>query len=446
MAEAVALHLPPDAEAATFAARAGHTYVFDKFAVLLRSGSLQEAATRARQAERSGWTALLAASSGAWHELWRSDIVAEGDPELQTVIHSMLFNLLGSARAGSAFSIPPMGLSTAGYYGHVFWDADTYMFPALLLLQPEMAAPIVMFRSRTLEAARANAKKNGYRGAMYPWEAGPDGAETTPRFAYQNALRENHVSADVALAEWQYYLATGDRAWLERYGFPVIRDTAEFWTSRVRFNRRKDRYEVGNVVSVKESDIGVSNDPYTNAAAKRNLEIATLAAKTLGLPADPKWSEIAAKLWLPAKDTILIDYPLELPMTREERMRIARLAIEHGPEGAMMGGEFFPVLGVELGDRQIIDELIAGTWRPYLRPPFNVLAETPKNQNVNFITGAGAFLQQFLYGYSGLRLGENGLAQTYTPMLPGSVTRMVLKNISIRGQRRDIVVENGPVP
>ena len=226
----------------------------------------------------------------------------------------------------------------------------------------------------------------------------------------------------------------------------MIRDTAEFWTSRVRFNARKDRYEIGNVVSVKESDIGVSSDPYTNAAAKRNLEIAVLAAKTLGVPADPKWEEIAAKLWLPAKDTILIDYPLELPMTRAERMRIARRAIEHGPEGAMMGVEFFPVLGVELGDRQIIDALLSGTWRPYLRPPFNVLAETPDNQNVNFITGAGAFLQQFLYGYSGLRLGDGGLAQAYTPLLPASVTRMVLKGVHIRGQRRDIVVENGRVP
>ncbi len=449
VAEAVALTWPPGARATApdrstvevaFRAVAGRTYVFRKFAVLIRSDSLRAAEMEADRAQRRGWMALLAESSGAWHELWQSDVVVEGDAQLQTVIHSMLFYLLASARAGSELSIPPMGLSTAGYYGHVFWDADTYMFPPLLLLHPEIAASLVMFRAGTLDAARANARKNGYRGAMYPWEAGPDGSETTPRFAYQNALRENHVSADVALAAWQYYLATGNREWLAHYGFPILRDTAEFWTSRVHFNARKARYEIGNVVSVKESRIGVSNDPYTNAAAKKNLEVAIQAAKTLHIPSDPKWAEIASKLWLPAKDTILIDYPLELPLTLEERMRLARHAVEHEPEGAMMGGEFSPILGVELHNRQIVDALLSATWRPYLRPPFSVLSETPENQNVNFITGAGAFLQQFLYGYSGLRLSENGLMQAYTPLLPASVTRLVLKGVQVRGSRRDISI------
>ena len=93
---------------------------------------------------------------------------------------------------------------------------------------------------------------------MYPWEAGPDGTETTPRFAYQNALFENHVNGDVALAEWQYYLATGDRSWASQSGYPVIRDTADFWTTRVTSNAPKDRYEIGKVVSVIESEIGVN--------------------------------------------------------------------------------------------------------------------------------------------------------------------------------------------
>ena len=60
-----------------------------------------------------------------------------------------------------------MGLSTDGYYGHVFWDADTFMFPVLMALHPEMAKSTVMFRYRTLDAARRNAKQNGRLGAMY---------------------------------------------------------------------------------------------------------------------------------------------------------------------------------------------------------------------------------------------------------------------------------------
>ncbi len=433
----------------SFAARPGNTYVIFKYAALvpeLGGGDpIAAAAGKARESARRGWTELAERNARAWRELWRSDIVAEGDPNLQRVIHSMLFYLLGSARAGSDFSIPPMGLATSGYYGHYFWDADTYMFPSLLLLDPELARTIVEFRWRTLEAARANARKNGYQGAMYPWEAGPDGAEVTPRFASQNALYENHVNGDVALAAWQYYLATADRGWLEREGFPIIRETAEFWVSRVRFDAPKHRYEIAGVVSVNESLIGVTNDPYTNAVAKKNLDLAVLVAKTLGRPANPKWEEVARKLWLPRTDMLLIDYPLEYPLARDQKLRLAQQALARPPRGAMMGVEFYPILGVEIGAPRIIDALLPRTWRPYVRPPFNVLPETPTNNNINFITGAGAFLQQFLFGYSGLRLSEEGLSQRYRPLLPDSVSRLILKGVTVRGHRRDIAVENGRV-
>src|SRR5581483_4774507 len=124
--------------------------------------------------------------------------------ELQRVVHALLFYLLASVREGSAESIPPMGLSSAGYYGHIFWDADTWMFPALVALHPELARSVVAFRVRSLGAARRNARANGYRGAMYPWESDERGREATPRFAWQNARWENHVTADVAPARWQY--------------------------------------------------------------------------------------------------------------------------------------------------------------------------------------------------------------------------------------------------
>ena len=34
-----------------------------------------------------------------------------------------------SIEAATRLGIPPMGLSDAGYYGHIFWDSDTWMFP-----------------------------------------------------------------------------------------------------------------------------------------------------------------------------------------------------------------------------------------------------------------------------------------------------------------------------
>lgn len=432
----------------SFSAASGHTYAFDKYVVIESSTNptkpLETAISGAQRSRSRGFAAVLQSSANAWHQLWQTDIQVDGDPNLQTVIHSMLFYLMGSATERRDLSIPPMGLSTAGYYGHVFWDADTFMFPTLMALHPEIAKSIVMFRYRTLDAARRNAKQNGRIGAMYPWEAGPDGAETTPRFAYQNALYENHVNADVALAEWQYFLATGDRKWLEAYGYPIIHDTADFWTSRVTYNKNKDRYEIHGVVSVDESKIGVTDDPYTNAAARKNLEIAVTASQTLGKSTNPKWAEIAQKIYLPRKDLVLIDYPLEFPLSESERRSIVEQALKESTgrqAGVMMEVEFRPIPPVELGQRSVLQTLLESTYRPYLRPPFNVLPETPTNNNINFLTGAGAFLQQFIFGYAGLRFSAgSGLSQKFPPMLPEHIQRLVLHNVSVRGRRIDITV------
>ncbi len=66
--------------------------------------------------------------------------------------------------------------------------------------------------------------------------------------------------------------------------------------------------------------------------------------------------------------------------------------------------------------------------------------QTPSNSNTNFVTGAGAFLQQFLFGYTGMRLTEEGLVRKYPSILPAGVTRLILKNLTVRGRKIDIEV------
>lgn len=430
----------------SFSARDGHTYIFQKYAMMVSSsglaGSLENVSARAKASRARGYEALRRDHANAWHQLWETDIQISGDPKLEGVIHSMIFYLLGSANKDSGVSIPPMGLSSSGYYGHMFWDGDTFMFPALAVLHPEMAKPLVMFRCRTLEAARANARRNGYRGAMYPWEADDEGRESTPHFAYQNALYENHVNADVALAEWQYFLATGDRNWLEKFGYPVIRETADFWISRVSYNRKRDRYEIGKVVSVDESKIGVNNDAYTNAAAKKNLELAVEASKLLGHAVNPKWADIAEKLYIPRQDLMLLDYPFGFSLSHSDQREILERAREAGRQnGVIMEIGFYPILAVEMRDRGVLDELLDNSYRRYVRLPFNVVPETPVNDNINFLTGAGAFLQQFLFGYTGLRFSaENGLSRKVQPLLPPSIHQLVLHNVTVRGRKTDVKI------
>ncbi len=450
-----------------FDAFPGHTYRFSQVASIVSSDEarrpLEQANREVEAAQTRGVDRLAADNARAWLSRWQTDIEVTGNPELQRVVRSMLFYLLCSADSGTKLGIPPMGLSSAGYYGHIFWDSDTWMFPSLLLTHPDIAQSLVAFRGRTLLAARDNARLNGFRGAMYPWEADERGAETTPHFAVQNARSEIHVNGDVALAQWQYYQATGDSTWLATDGFPVIRETADFWVSRSVCDASDDRCHIKNVVSVAEGLIGVTDDAYTNAVARKNLEIAAAASKKLGKPADPRWSLLATKLHLPydsasqffrtyegAPDstlgwvTPLLAYPLAVPMSpRAKRAQLEQAIdqlLKEGP-GAMMGSTILAVGAAELNDRAMVDSLLPFSYRTHMKGPFLMLSETPTNNAVNFVTGAGGFLQQVIFGWTGLRLRDGGLEPAFPALLPSSVKRLVLRNVSVLGKRYDVTVD-----
>jgi len=443
----------------------------DTFTLLLGMASSLEtahplavASRRLQEASSAGYDGAAKANARAWAQRWATDIVLEGDPELQRVTHAMLFYLLCSADSGTGLAIPPMGLSSGGYYGHVFWDSDTWMFPALVLTHPDIARSLVSFRARALPAARTRARAHGFRGAMYPWESDELGRETTPRFAAQNASSEIHVNGDVAVAQWQYYLASGDSAWLAREGFPVLRGTADFWVSRSTYDRAGGQYHIRNVVSVAEGLVGVSDDAYTNEVARRTLELATSAARRLGIRPDPRWAEVASKLHMPidsatgsyrtyegAPDstlgmvTPLLAYPLGVPMPDSVKRKHLDQVMTHLPgeaAGVMMGITLLSVDAAELGDRRLVDSLLPFSYRNHLKGPFLLPSETTTNNAVSFLTGAGGFLQQMLFGYSGLRLGEQGLEPRFAPVLPSHIRRMVLRNLEVRGRRYDVVVDS----
>ncbi|MGI8584194.1 MAG: glycoside hydrolase family 65 protein, partial [Chitinophagaceae bacterium] len=184
---------------------------------------LNEAERYVIYAKLQGTKRLLQFHNAAWNELWKSDIVIEGDDESQRDVHSAMYHLYSFVREGTAYSPSPMGLSGLGYNGHVFWDTELWMFPALVVLHPEMAKSMVEYRYQRLEPAKHNAFAHGYKGAMYPWESAASGNEETPVWALSGPF-EHHITADVAIAAWNYFAVTQDTAWLKEKGFPVIKE------------------------------------------------------------------------------------------------------------------------------------------------------------------------------------------------------------------------------
>ena len=222
---------------------------------------------------------LVSRHEALWEDLWKGDIIIDGDPEAQVFARAALFQLYSNAREGRAASIPPFGLSDREYCGHIFWDSELWMYPPMLFLNQDIARSMVDYRTRLLPGALRKAACYGYRGAMFPWESDDTGDESCPTNALTGTF-EHHISSDVAIGIWNYFRMTGDREWLRSEGWPVLREVAEFWMSRVEWNP-DGSCSIRGVVGADEFAHHVTDNAFTNASAIVALRAAVSAAKLL---------------------------------------------------------------------------------------------------------------------------------------------------------------------
>jgi trehalose/maltose hydrolase-like predicted phosphorylase len=400
-------------------------------------------------AKLQGKEKLIQYHNQAWDSLWTSDITINGDPQSQQDVHSMLYHLYSFTREGTSYSLSPMGLSGLGYNGHVFWDADLWMFPAILVMHPELAKSMIEYRYERLEAAKRNAFAHGYKGAMYPWESAESGDEETPVWALSGPF-EHHITADVALAAWNYYCITQDTNWLREKGWPILSSTADFWASRVERNG-PHHYDINNVVAADEWAENVDNNAYTNGAAIANLKAAIAAANILGLNANNDWQNVADNIpilkfsngvtqeyagykdtGIKQADVNLLAYPLKIITDTTQIKKDLAFYSQRVPDQgtpAMTQG-IFALLYSRLGDGAKAYHWFKDAYEPNLLPPFRVIAETKGGTNPYFATGAGGILQSVLMGFGGLDITSQGITQIKTA-LPPEWESLTLKGIGV---------------
>ena len=434
--------------------KAGESYRFSIAGSSITSAHhddpLNEAERATIFAKLEGRDRLINFHTKAWEELWKSDIIIEGDPQSQQDVHSMLYHLYSFSREGTALSPSPMGLSGLGYNGHVFWDTELWMYPSILVLHPEIAKSLVEYRFQRLDAAKRNAFSKGYKGAMYPWESAETGVEETPVWALSGPF-EHHITACVGIAAWNYYCVTQDKQWLKEKGYPILSATADFWASRVERNG-PGRYDINNVVAADEWAENVNNNAFTNAAAKSNLQFATEAAKILGIIPDADWMNVANNIpilkmengvtkehstykgeGIKQADVNLLSYPLKqitdaTQIKKDLEYYETRVPDEGTPA---MTQAVFTTLYARLGNAEKAYHWFKESYVPNLNPPFRVIAETKGGTNPYFATGAGGIIQSLLMGFGGLDITNNGIVQLKTN-LPAQ-----WKSLTITGVGKD---------
>ena len=405
-----------------------------------------------------GYALLRAKHEALWAKRWAdADIQIEGDPEAQQLIHKLMFDLLQSAQAGGDDSIAPESLSGDFYKGHIFWDAEIWMFPALLAQYPDLARTILEYRFRHLPQARESAQKQGYSGADFPWESAASGREVAPGGFSQG----RHVTAGVGWAVWQYWLATGDKKWLAERGWPLLSGVADYFASRAKKNAAASEYEILRVFGPDENKGECDNNAYTNAMAKNVLNYATTAAQIVGKSANPQWKMVADKLKLPfdkvnnrylardgdkgektkQADGELLLWPAKLPMDAKTAAATFDFhktrPITNGPA---MTDSIHALIAARLGRATEAEKDFRDSYKPFVRGPFVLFSEKRSLDRCVFTTGAGGVLQSVIYGFGGLDFAEKSGVISSPVALPPSWKKLTITGIQRGGKRYTLTV------
>jgi len=296
----------------TLQAELAQTWRIDRLAAVGASSHDPEptaaAAAHLAAAQSRGMEDLIARHCDAWSARWEaSDIRVDGDPAAQRALRFAAYHLISAADpTDDRVSIGARAMTGVAYAGHVFWDAEIYMLPFFALTWPEAARALLMYRRRTLPAARAKAVRYGARGAFYAWESADTGEDVTPAsvigpagvsIPIRLAQQEQHISADVAFGAWNYWRITGDDVFLLEAGAEIIVETARFWASRAEPGSDGKRH-IRGVVGPDEYHEHVDDDAYTNGMAGWNLRTAAAVVHDLATRQPEAWADLRARLAL----------------------------------------------------------------------------------------------------------------------------------------------------
>ena len=298
------------------------------------SDTLVRAATSAARYDE--FATSLGRHVAAWEELWRGcDMRASGDDEVQQLLRLHIAHLLQVCSQHTAdldAGLPARGLNGEAYRGHVFWD-EIYAFPFFSFRLPGVTRGLLMYRYRRMGEAQAAAREAGFQGAMFPWQSGSEGTEETQR-VHLNPLsgrwepdlsrNQRHVNAAIFYNIWNYFQATNDLEFLDRYGAEMMLEIARFWGSIAHFNPERERYEIHGVMGPDEFHEkypdaphgGLRNNAYTNIMVAWLCDIAdqllTLLPDSrvealrgrLGIGADElaRWQDMSRRMFVPFHD------------------------------------------------------------------------------------------------------------------------------------------------
>jgi hypothetical protein len=332
---------------------------------------------------------------------------------------------------------------------------------------------LLAYRTRTVDAARANAKLFGRRGLQFSWESGPlHGEESMPVPAVAS-MYEDHGSLDIATAFAQLGHATGNDRFVRSEAAPILYGVADWIASRVVHVR--GGYSAPQVIGIAERSHPSDNDAYTIMAAKSVLREAIACAERLGDPVEADWRAVESGLTVRVSpksgavmshdgfnpnedkgatpDPLAGIFPLWFPLSDETTIATLRYYLDLAPGyiGSPMLSPFYGVWAAWLGDRrrslrlfeQGYADLIVGRFRQTME---HTISRFPDVAPAGpFSANLGGFLTGLMYGLPGIRIGAGPPDEwpCRPVVLPAGWRSIEVERVWVRGQPASIRAEQG---
>lgn len=309
----------------------GRTVALEKFVAYVVDGDAGTRDDRLRttlsEAAAAGFDRLAADQAGALEKFWRhAELSIDGDAASEQALRFNLFHLLQSAGRNGVDGTAAKGLTGEGYEGHCFWDTEAFVLPVMAFTAPEVARAMLMYRYRTLEAARTHAREmNHQTGALYPWRT-IDGGEGSAH--YPSGSAAYHINAAIAYGIGLYLESSDDLDFLDQAGAEMLFETARIWPQVGHFNPRRDgAFCIHEVTGPDEYTTLVNNNYYTNRMAQRHLRCAVAAWRWLSGERPQRMRELSARLqldpqeielWQRAADAMYLPYDAALGIFEQD--------------------------------------------------------------------------------------------------------------------------------
>lgn len=253
-----------------------------------------------------GFRETWAAAANYWEEFWTTggavDFSDSSDPRAPELERRVVLSQYLTA-INCAGSLPPQetGLVCNSWHGkfHLemhWWHAAHFV----LWGRPHLLERSLPWYRSIMPVAQETARRQGYQGARWPKQTGPEGRESPSQISPFLIWQQPHPIYYAELLR----RANPDPATLERYR-EIVFETAEFMASYPWFDG--ERFVLGPPLVPAQESYGadratVINPTYELAYWYWGLETAQRWRERLGMPRDPEWERVKNGL---AKPTII---------------------------------------------------------------------------------------------------------------------------------------------